>query len=70
MSVHIIKNDFYIDSIISLALFRNVTNAKELRQNVMNGSFEAALLKPAMVIFRFLLMISSSTFIIYFFIID
>ena len=49
MSVRILKNEFYVDSTISMALFRNVENAKEVRQNVMNGTFEAALLKPSMV---------------------
>lgn len=49
MSIRVIKNEFYMDSTISLALFRNVENAKEVRQNVMNGTFEAALLKPSMV---------------------
>ncbi|VDH94337.1 EKC/KEOPS complex subunit TPRKB-like [Mytilus galloprovincialis] len=49
MSIRVIKNEFYMDSTISLALFRNVENAKEVRQNVMNGTFEAALLKPSMI---------------------
>ncbi|CAC5359364.1 CGI121 [Mytilus coruscus] len=49
MSMRVIKNEFYMDSTISLALFRNVENAKEVRQNVMNGTFEGALLKTSMI---------------------
>ncbi|XP_033746711.1 EKC/KEOPS complex subunit TPRKB-like [Pecten maximus] len=49
MSAKVIRNELYPDSTMTLALFRNVDNAKELRQCVMTGKFEAALLKTSMI---------------------
>ena len=39
----------YPDTTIILALFRDVQNAKEVKQAVMNGQFDASLLKASMV---------------------
>jgi hypothetical protein len=39
----------YKDCTITCALYKDVHNAKELRQSVMNGDFEATLLKTSMV---------------------
>lgn len=50
MSAKVIRNELYPDSTVTLALFRNVDNAKELRQCVMTGKFEAALLKTSMIV--------------------
>lgn len=49
MFAQVIENEIYPDSTITIALFKNVGNAKELRQCVMSGAFEATLLKPSMV---------------------
>ena len=43
----------YPDTTIILALFRDVENAKEVRQAVMNGQFDASLLKASMVSVNF-----------------
>ena len=42
-------HQFYEDCQLTFALFKDVKNAKELRQSVMKGEFEATLLKPCMV---------------------
>ncbi|XP_060592868.1 EKC/KEOPS complex subunit TPRKB-like [Ruditapes philippinarum] len=39
----------YNDCTITCALYKDVHNAKELRQSVMNGDFEATLLKTTMI---------------------
>jgi len=49
MAAKVIKNEFYPESTITLALFKNVENAKQVRQCVMSGEFEASLLKTSMV---------------------
>ena len=43
------KHQFYEDCQLTFALFKDVTNAKELVQSVKNGEFQATLLKPYMV---------------------
>lgn len=42
-------HQFYKDCQLTFALFMNVENAKELRQGVMKGEFEATLLKTCMI---------------------
>ena len=44
-----VSHQFYKDCQVTFALYKDVCNAKELRQSVMKGEFEAALLKPCMV---------------------
>ena len=55
----------YADSTIILALFRDVENAKEVKQAVMNGQFDAALLKASMVSTSFDLVLKLSIFCIH-----
>ena len=43
------KHQFYKDCQLTFALFKDLTNAKELVQSVKNGEFQATLLKPQMV---------------------
>jgi len=42
----------YPDCSIAMALFSDVTNAKDLKQSVMKGEFEATLLNTQMVRYR------------------
>ena len=44
-----VHNVVYPDSLITLALFRDVVNIKELRRCVMGGEIEVALIKTSMV---------------------
>lgn len=49
MATQTFKHVLYPDVTISLALFRNVRNAKEIKQAVMGGKLDASLLKASMV---------------------
>ncbi|OWF48330.1 EKC/KEOPS complex subunit Tprkb-like [Mizuhopecten yessoensis] len=60
MSARVIRNELYPDSTVTLALFKNVDNAKELRQCVMTGKFEAALLKTSMIIDPFQVIVAAN----------
>ncbi|XP_053377401.1 EKC/KEOPS complex subunit TPRKB-like [Mercenaria mercenaria] len=50
----------YSDCSITFALYKDVTNAKELRQSVMNGEFEATLLKTSMVADPFQVLVAAN----------
>ncbi|XP_041349721.1 EKC/KEOPS complex subunit TPRKB-like [Gigantopelta aegis] len=45
-----VNNVVYPDSLITLALFRDVANVKELRRRVMAGEIEVALIKTSMIV--------------------
>ncbi|XP_060078998.1 EKC/KEOPS complex subunit TPRKB-like [Ylistrum balloti] len=60
MSAKVIRNALYPDSTVTLALFRNVDNAKELRQCVMTGKFEAALLKTSVIMDPFQVIVAAN----------
>ena len=49
MTAQIVPIEICPDTTVSLALFRDVENSKEIKQCIMQGTFEAALLKPSMV---------------------
>ncbi|XP_076473035.1 EKC/KEOPS complex subunit TPRKB-like [Babylonia areolata] len=50
----------YPDTTITLALFRDVENAKEIRQAVMSGKFDASLLKASLVMDEFLVTVAAN----------
>ncbi|KAK7087511.1 EKC/KEOPS complex subunit TPRKB-like [Littorina saxatilis] len=50
----------YPDTTIILALFRDVENAKEVRQAVMSGKFDASLLKASMIVDEFLVTVAAN----------
>lgn len=58
--VKVLQNEFFPDSTITLALFKNVANAKEIRQCVMSGEFEASLLKPSMIVNYFQVLVAAN----------
>ena len=49
MTAETIQNSVFTDSFVSVALFENVTNCKELKQLAIDGKIKAALLKPCLV---------------------
>ncbi|XP_046556826.1 EKC/KEOPS complex subunit TPRKB-like [Haliotis rubra] len=60
MAATVVKHALYPDATITMALFRDVTNAAELRQHVMKGEFEASLLKPAMIVDPFQVLVAAN----------
>ncbi|KAL8560031.1 hypothetical protein ACOMHN_041501 [Nucella lapillus] len=50
----------YPDTTITLALFRDVENAKDVRQAVMSGKFDASLLKASLVVDEFLVTVAAN----------
>ncbi|ESO95390.1 hypothetical protein LOTGIDRAFT_215045 [Lottia gigantea] len=60
MAAKTINNEIYPDSTITLALFRDVDNTKEIRQCVMDGQFEAAILKSSMIVDPFQVVIAAN----------
>ncbi|XP_050410410.1 EKC/KEOPS complex subunit TPRKB [Patella vulgata] len=60
MAAKVIVNELFPDSTITLALFRNVENVKEIRQCVMNGTFEAAILKTSMIVDPFQVIVAAN----------
>lgn len=55
-----VSHHLYSDFSMTFALYKDVTNAKELRQSVMNGEFEATLLKTSVIADPFQVLVAAN----------
>ncbi|KAL3852707.1 hypothetical protein ACJMK2_016325 [Sinanodonta woodiana] len=59
MTEHI-ANQFYADSSITMVLYDELENSKEIRKCVMDGSVEASLLKPILILDKFQVIVAAT----------